>query len=149
MNSICFKTKLIVATRQQSLPQYNKISALCENEMSLNCTLHWYACKLQLSQWSEKKKLHTSLEICLNCISIVFDLNVININFFCSHCRFIHLFPDVEGKVPDHRITGQYRNKSNRIWDPHPQYLIDAFGVHLHLILYQDNSFIPKHMKVS
>lgn len=58
-------------------------------------------------------------------------------------------FVDIEGKVPEHRPTGQYRNKSNRIWDPHPQYLIDAFGVHLHLILYQDNSFIPKHMKVS
>lgn len=58
------------------------------------------------------------------------------------------LFLDVEGKVPEHRITGQYRNKSNRIWDPHPQYLIDAFNLHLHLILYQDNDFIPKHMKV-
>lgn len=45
-------------------------------------------------------------------------------------------------------MTGQYRNKSNRIWDPHPQYLIDAFGVHLHLILYQDNNFIPKNLKV-
>lgn len=58
------------------------------------------------------------------------------------------LFLDVEGKVPEHRITGQYRNKSNLIWDPHPQYLIDAFNLHLHLILYQDNDFIPKHMKV-
>lgn len=58
------------------------------------------------------------------------------------------MFSDVEGKVPEHRITGQYRNKSSLIWDPHPQYLIDAFGVHLHLILNQDNSFIPKHMKV-
>lgn len=57
-------------------------------------------------------------------------------------------YSDVEGKVPEHRITGQYRNKSSRIWDPHPQYLIDAFGVHLHLILYQDNEFIPKHLKV-
>ncbi|XP_055309435.1 A disintegrin and metalloproteinase with thrombospondin motifs 9-like isoform X3 [Sitodiplosis mosellana] len=56
---------------------------------------------------------------------------------------------DVEGKVPEHRITGQYRNKSSRIWDPHPQYLIDAFGVHLHLILYQDNDFIPKHLKIT
>lgn len=57
-------------------------------------------------------------------------------------------FSDVEGKVPEHRITGQYRNKSSRIWDPHPQYLIDAFGVHLHLLLDQDNNFIPKHLKV-
>lgn len=61
--------------------------------------------------------------------------------------KIFHL--DTEGKVPEHRITGQYRNKSNRIWDPHPQYLIDAFGLHLHLILYQDNNFIPKSLKVS
>lgn len=68
-------------------------------------------------------------------------------------CRYLKIaklfaFSDVEGKVPEHRVTGQYRNKSNRIWDPHPQYLIDAFGVHLHLILYQDNNFIPKNLKV-
>lgn len=55
---------------------------------------------------------------------------------------------DIEGKVPEHRITGQYRNQSSRIWDPHPQYLIDAFGLHLHLILYQEGNFIPKSMKV-
>lgn len=56
---------------------------------------------------------------------------------------------DMQNKVPDHKITGQFRNKSSRIWDPHPQYLIDAFGMHLHLILYQDASFIPKDMKVT
>lgn len=56
---------------------------------------------------------------------------------------------DVEGKVPQHRITGQYRNTSSRIWDPHPQYLIDAFGLHLHLILFQDANFIPKNLKVN
>lgn len=59
------------------------------------------------------------------------------------------MFADIEGKMPEHRITGQYRNKSSRIWDPHPQYLIDAFGLHLHLILYQEGNFIPKNMKVS
>lgn len=56
---------------------------------------------------------------------------------------------DILGKVPEHRITGQFRSKSSRIWDPHPEYLIDAFGFHLHLILKQDSSFIPKDMKVS
>ncbi|XP_031637497.1 A disintegrin and metalloproteinase with thrombospondin motifs 9 isoform X2 [Contarinia nasturtii] len=56
---------------------------------------------------------------------------------------------DVGGKMPEHRITGQYRNKSSLIWDPHPQYLIDAFGVHFHLILYQDSNFIPKHLKIT
>lgn len=57
-------------------------------------------------------------------------------------------FADSTGKVTDHRITGQFRNKSSRIWDPHPQYLIDAFGMHLHLLLYQDGNFIPNDMKV-
>lgn len=56
---------------------------------------------------------------------------------------------DILGKVPEHRITGQFRSKSSRIWDPHPEYLIDAFGTHLHLILKQDSSFINKDMKVS
>ncbi|KAG4076388.1 hypothetical protein HA402_005831 [Bradysia odoriphaga] len=56
--------------------------------------------------------------------------------------------PDSTGKVTDHRITGQFRNKSSRIWDPHPQYLIDAFGLHLHLLLYQDGNFIPNDMKI-
>lgn len=53
------------------------------------------------------------------------------------------------GTLPEHRITGQFRNKSSLIWDPHPEYLIDAFGLQLHLILKQDGSFIPKDMKVS
>lgn len=51
--------------------------------------------------------------------------------------------------MPEHRITGQYRNRTSLIWDPHPQYLIDAFGLHLHLILYEDSNFIPRHIKVS
>lgn len=51
--------------------------------------------------------------------------------------------------MPEHRITGQYRNTTSQIWDPHPQYLIDAFGLHLHLILYQDNNFMSRHIKVS
>lgn len=46
--------------------------------------------------------------------------------------------------VSEDRITGQYRNRSNKIWDPHPQYLIDAFGLHLHLVLFQSNAFMPK-----
>lgn len=46
-------------------------------------------------------------------------------------------------------ITGHFRNKSNKIWDPHPQYEIDAFDRHMHLILYHDNNFIPKDLKVS
>lgn len=62
---------------------------------------------------------------------------------------YLNLIIDTKGEVPDHRITGQFRNKSSRIWDPHPQYVIDAFGIRMHLVLNQDASFIPKDMKVS
>lgn len=100
--------------------------------------------------------LYNNLSTC--CISwyiislacdLVFSIHKLS-NFYLEK-RLIkcEMFSDVEGKVPEHRITGQYRNKSSLIWDPHPQYLIDAFGVHFHLILYQDNNFIPKHLKVS
>jgi hypothetical protein len=30
-----------------------------------------------------------------------------------------------DNKYPDHN-TGHYRNKSSKIWDPHPQYEINA-----------------------
>ncbi|XP_016952384.1 A disintegrin and metalloproteinase with thrombospondin motifs 20 isoform X1 [Drosophila biarmipes] len=39
-------------------------------------------------------------------------------------------------------MTGTYRNMSNEIWDPHPQYNLDVFGRQLHLVLRQDASFI-------
>uniref|UniRef100_A0A1B0EYZ1 Peptidase M12B propeptide domain-containing protein n=1 Tax=Phlebotomus papatasi TaxID=29031 RepID=A0A1B0EYZ1_PHLPP len=51
--------------------------------------------------------------------------------------------------LENHRITGHFRNKSSRIWDPHPQYEIDAFGLHMHLILYQAANFIHNDLKVS
>lgn len=40
-------------------------------------------------------------------------------------------------------MTGTFRNLSSEIWDPHPQYMIEAFGHRLHLMLKQDTSFIP------
>ncbi|XP_017480834.1 PREDICTED: uncharacterized protein LOC108370088 [Rhagoletis zephyria] len=40
--------------------------------------------------------------------------------------------------------TGTFRSKSSQIWDPHPQYIMTAFGHELHLVLHQDSSFIPK-----
>lgn len=49
----------------------------------------------------------------------------------------------------NHNITGQFRNKTSRIWDPHPQYEMDAFGQHILLILYHDGSFIHDDLKVS
>ncbi|XP_055684696.1 A disintegrin and metalloproteinase with thrombospondin motifs 20 isoform X2 [Lutzomyia longipalpis] len=51
--------------------------------------------------------------------------------------------------IENHRITGHFRNKSSRIWDPHPQYEIDAFGLHMHLILYQAANFIHNDLKVT
>uniref|UniRef100_A0A6B2E840 Putativedisintegrin and metalloproteinase with thrombospondin motifs 9 n=1 Tax=Phlebotomus kandelakii TaxID=1109342 RepID=A0A6B2E840_9DIPT len=51
--------------------------------------------------------------------------------------------------LENHRITGHFRNKSSRIWDPHPQYEIDAFGLHMHLILYQAGNFIHNDLKVT
>lgn len=36
----------------------------------------------------------------------------------------------------------------SRIWDPHPQYIIEAFGQKMRLDLYNDGSFIHKDMKV-
>ncbi|XP_065369734.1 A disintegrin and metalloproteinase with thrombospondin motifs 9 isoform X2 [Calliphora vicina] len=40
-------------------------------------------------------------------------------------------------------VTGTFRSKSSQIWDPHPEYILNAFGHQLHLILHQDTSFIP------
>lgn len=39
-------------------------------------------------------------------------------------------------------VTGNFRSKSNQIWDPHPEYTLTVFGHQLHLVLHQDNSFI-------
>ncbi|XP_055922961.1 A disintegrin and metalloproteinase with thrombospondin motifs 9 isoform X2 [Eupeodes corollae] len=39
-------------------------------------------------------------------------------------------------------VTGNFRSKSNKIWDPHPEYTLTVFGKPMHLILHQDNSFI-------
>ncbi|XP_055377967.1 A disintegrin and metalloproteinase with thrombospondin motifs 9-like isoform X3 [Condylostylus longicornis] len=45
--------------------------------------------------------------------------------------------------------TGNFRNRSSKIWDPHPEYIIDAFGQKIHLMLYQDTSFVPPDFKVT
>ncbi|XP_062553913.1 A disintegrin and metalloproteinase with thrombospondin motifs 1 isoform X2 [Armigeres subalbatus] len=51
--------------------------------------------------------------------------------------------------APKFHRTGLYRNRSSRIWDPHPEYEINAFGVKMHITLRQDSSFIPKDLKVT
>jgi hypothetical protein len=42
-------------------------------------------------------------------------------------------FSLADNKYPDHN-TGHYRNKSSKIWDPHPQYEINAGDEH-HFVL--------------
>uniref|UniRef100_A0AAG5CXC9 Peptidase M12B domain-containing protein n=1 Tax=Anopheles atroparvus TaxID=41427 RepID=A0AAG5CXC9_ANOAO len=45
--------------------------------------------------------------------------------------------------------TGAFRSRSSKIWDPHPQYELTAFGNNLHLKLWHDDKFISKDMKVT
>ncbi|XP_017118704.1 A disintegrin and metalloproteinase with thrombospondin motifs 20 isoform X1 [Drosophila elegans] len=42
-------------------------------------------------------------------------------------------------------MTGTYRNRTNEIWDPHPEYNLNVFGRQLHLVLRQDASFVQNH----
>uniref|UniRef100_A0A2M4ADI9 Putativedisintegrin and metalloproteinase with thrombospondin motifs 9 n=1 Tax=Anopheles triannulatus TaxID=58253 RepID=A0A2M4ADI9_9DIPT len=48
---------------------------------------------------------------------------------------------------PNTHRTGVFRSKSSKIWDPHPEYKIRAFGMSMHLKLIQDAKFIGKDMK--
>ncbi|XP_049533837.1 A disintegrin and metalloproteinase with thrombospondin motifs 9 isoform X7 [Anopheles darlingi] len=49
--------------------------------------------------------------------------------------------------APNTHRTGVFRSKSSKIWDPHPEYKIHAFGMSMHLKLIQDAKFIGKDMK--
>uniref|UniRef100_A0A182FMR3 Pep_M12B_propep domain-containing protein n=1 Tax=Anopheles albimanus TaxID=7167 RepID=A0A182FMR3_ANOAL len=49
--------------------------------------------------------------------------------------------------APNMHRTGVFRSKSSKIWDPHPEYKIRAFGMSMHLKLIQDAKFIGKDMK--
>ncbi|XP_050083780.1 A disintegrin and metalloproteinase with thrombospondin motifs 9 isoform X3 [Anopheles aquasalis] len=49
--------------------------------------------------------------------------------------------------APNTHRTGVFRSKSSKIWDPHPEYKIRAFGMSMHLKLIQDAKFIGKDMK--
>ncbi|XP_055541623.1 A disintegrin and metalloproteinase with thrombospondin motifs 20 isoform X4 [Wyeomyia smithii] len=51
--------------------------------------------------------------------------------------------------APKFHWTGLFRNQSSRIWDPHPEYKIEAFGLKMHIKLSQDSSFMPKDIKVT
>lgn len=45
-------------------------------------------------------------------------------------------------------FTGEYRKRDSRLWDPHPQYTLEAFGMNMRLDLYNDGSFIHTDLKV-
>uniref|UniRef100_A0A182MQ28 Uncharacterized protein n=1 Tax=Anopheles culicifacies TaxID=139723 RepID=A0A182MQ28_9DIPT len=44
--------------------------------------------------------------------------------------------------------TGAFRSRSSKIWDPHPEYELNAFGVRMHLKLSHDVEFIHKDLKL-
>lgn len=48
-----------------------------------------------------------------------------------------------------HHFTGEFRKSNSLIWDPHPQYTIQAYGMDMRLDLYNDGSFIHRDLKVS
>ncbi|XP_021708410.1 A disintegrin and metalloproteinase with thrombospondin motifs 9 isoform X4 [Aedes aegypti] len=43
--------------------------------------------------------------------------------------------------------TGLYRNRSSPVWDPHPEYEINAFGLKMHIKLWQNGEFMPEDPK--
>ncbi|XP_058055860.1 A disintegrin and metalloproteinase with thrombospondin motifs 9 [Anopheles bellator] len=45
--------------------------------------------------------------------------------------------------------TSVFRSISSKIWDPHPEYILYAFGHNMHLKLWHDDEFITKDMKVT
>nr|XP_040220172.2 A disintegrin and metalloproteinase with thrombospondin motifs 9 isoform X3 [Anopheles coluzzii] len=45
--------------------------------------------------------------------------------------------------------TGAFRSRSSKIWDPHPEYELNVFGIRMHIKLSHDGEFIHKDMKVT
>ncbi|XP_063700230.1 A disintegrin and metalloproteinase with thrombospondin motifs 15 [Culicoides brevitarsis] len=46
-------------------------------------------------------------------------------------------------------VTGHFRHKTTEIWDPHPQYELEAFGNKLHLNLYHDDKHVRPDLTVT
>jgi hypothetical protein len=53
-----------------------------------------------------------------------------------------------DNKYPHHK-TGHYRNKSSKIWDPHPQYEIIADGHGFLLNLRPESDYVAPNLEVS
>lgn len=60
----------------------------------------------------------------------------------------MYSFLDNSKQHQQHDVTGHFRHKTTRIWDPHPQYELEAFGHKLHLNLYRDDSHIHPDLTV-
>ncbi|KAG5682346.1 hypothetical protein PVAND_011703 [Polypedilum vanderplanki] len=54
----------------------------------------------------------------------------------------------LDNKYPHHK-TGYYRNKSSKIWDPHPRYEINANGHNFVLELQSDSGHVPTNLEVT
>jgi hypothetical protein len=61
--------------------------------------------------------------------------------------EFHSLAPFSDNKYPHHQ-TGHYRNKSSKIWDPHPQYQIDAAKHHFVIHLQQEPDLVAPKLEV-
>jgi hypothetical protein len=58
-------------------------------------------------------------------------------------------FSLTDNKYPHHK-TGHYRNKSSKIWDPHPKYEINAADeYHFVLNLKQEPEIVGPNLEVS
>ena len=53
-----------------------------------------------------------------------------------------------DNKYPHHK-TGHYRNKSSKIWDPHPRYEINANGHSFVLNLRPESDYVAPNLEVS
>ncbi|XP_029727453.2 A disintegrin and metalloproteinase with thrombospondin motifs 9 isoform X3 [Aedes albopictus] len=51
--------------------------------------------------------------------------------------------------APKFHWTGLFRNRSSPIWDPHPEYEINAFGMKMHIKLWHNDDFIRKEIPVT
>lgn len=60
---------------------------------------------------------------------------------------FTYFFVE-DNKYPHHK-TGHYRNKSSKIWDPHPRYEINANGWSFVLNLRPESDYVAPNLEVS
>uniref|UniRef100_A0A336JY65 CSON006040 protein n=1 Tax=Culicoides sonorensis TaxID=179676 RepID=A0A336JY65_CULSO len=57
--------------------------------------------------------------------------------------------PGTENSNKQQHVTGHFKHKTTRIWDPHPQYELEAFGMKLRLNLYRDDAHIHPDLLIT